>query len=356
MKNIVLIVDSLVGGGAEKVNIRLAEMLGNNNIVTVIILKNIIDIPTNNVTIETLNYKKKKKKIFNTLYFSNKLKEKLKEIENIHNKKIDFVIGSLGLTHKLMNKINQNNFYYAVHSTLSNSKLDTKKGLKRIFKHKELIKLYNNKNIICVSNGVHTDLLNLNIKPKTIQTIYNPFNFDELHNLSNQKINFEFPNKYITNIGRLSRVKRHDFLLQSFNLIKDKELKLILVGKGEEEKSIRKLIKELKLEDRVIIAGFQKNPYPIIKNAKALILSSDYEGLPTVIIESLILNTKVISVDCPHGPKEILNLAYPNGLCIDKTPKGLALKIEENLNSSEKIDSRIKIFSQDEILKKYMNF
>jgi glycosyltransferase involved in cell wall biosynthesis len=70
---------------------------------------------------------------------------------------------------------------------------------------------------------------------------------------------------------------------------------------------LQQLVKKLQIEKDVIFVGFQKNPYVYINNANLLMLTSDSEGLPTVIIESLILGTPVVSTDCPTGPNEILN-------------------------------------------------
>jgi glycosyltransferase involved in cell wall biosynthesis len=68
------------------------------------------------------------------------------------------------------------------------------------------------------------------------------------------------------------------------------------------------------LTDRVQIIGFQFNPYSWMANAKILVLCSDYEGLPNVLIESLVCGTPVISTDCPSGPRQILGDALPSSL------------------------------------------
>ena len=80
------------------------------------------------------------------------------------------------------------------------------------------------------------------------------------------------------------------------------------------------------MTDKVIFAGFHSNPYPLIKNADLLVLSSDFEGLPTVLLESLSLSTPAISSDCPSGPREILpsNNLFPQDN-IDKLAEFLSV-------------------------------
>ena len=67
------------------------------------------------------------------------------------------------------------------------------------------------------------------------------------------------------------------------------------------------MIKDEDLQEYIKLLGVKKNPYPWIKNSKLLVHSSRYEGLPTVLIEALILNKIIISSDCPTGPREILD-------------------------------------------------
>ncbi|ELV2771259.1 glycosyltransferase, partial [Enterobacter cloacae] len=92
-----------------------------------------------------------------------------------------------------------------------------------------------------------------------------------------------------------------------FEIKKDHpEYKLIILGDGELYSKHLEDVIRLGLESDVLFLGFQKNPYFFISNAKLLMLTSDSEGLPTVLIESLILGVPVISTDCPTGPAEIL--------------------------------------------------
>jgi len=355
MKNVVLVIDSLIGGGAENMNVRLAELFTEKQYtVHLIILKNIINFEIDKkVHVSILHYEKKYFSIINKLVYANKLKNTLKEIEQ-KNGKIDFVLGSLGLAHDLMNKINVENFYYVLHGVTTIPKLGKKKGISKLIKKYTLCKLYSDKNIICVSNGVKDDILTLPIKPKSIRTIYNFFDFEQIIQFSNQDIKIDLPEDYIIHVGRFAKVKRHDLLIKAFSLVKDKNLHLVLLGDGEEKNNIIKLINQLNLSDRVKMLGFQDNPYPFIKNAKALVLSSDNEGFGNVLVESLIVNTIVISTDCPVGPREILGNNYKQCLAKMNDEESLALCIENNLNNPPQIKSgELSKFNKHAIIQQY---
>jgi glycosyltransferase involved in cell wall biosynthesis len=74
--------------------------------------------------------------------------------------------------------------------------------------------------------------------------------------------------------------------------------------------------------------GFQDNPYPWIDKARILIHSAKFEGLPTILIEGLMLNKLIVATDCPTGPKEILNEGKAGIL----VPVGNAEAMAEALN------------------------
>lgn len=357
MKNIVIIIDSLVGGGAETINAKLGKyFLEQNYKVHLIYIKDILKIEIDErINLITLNYEKKKS-IFNNKYFANKLKDVLLRLKK-ENKKLDLIIGNLGLSHKLMNIIDKEfNFYYTLHGTTTEAKLKNKTFIKKILKKIELEKLYNNKNIICVSHGIKEDILTLKIKPKSIQVIYNPFDFDEIKNKAKEKQEFEINEEYIIHVGRFAKVKRHDILIKAFNLLKDKNIKLLLVGEGERRSEIEKLVKELKLEQRVIFAGFQINPYPLIKNAKALILSSQNEGFGNVLVEAMILGTKIASTNAPVGPEEILGEEFKQFLSKVNNYNDLSENINNLLSSKTNIKEKyFNKFNKENILKKYKN-
>lgn len=114
---------------------------------------------------------------------------------------------------------------------------------------------------------------------------------------------------YICSVGRLCEQKGFDRLLDAYAKVvglDETYPDLIIVGEGPSREELISQTNNLNIAHKVRFAGFNKNPYYIMKNAKAFILSSRHEGLPTVLIEALALGVPVIAFDCPTGPKEIL--------------------------------------------------
>ena len=115
--------------------------------------------------------------------------------------------------------------------------------------------------------------------------------------------------KYIISVGRLTKQKNHKFLIECFFEISKKipNLYLIILGEGEERVVLENTIKILGLENKVILRGHVNDPYSYIKKSICLVSTSLWEDPGFVIIESLLLNTIVISSDCPSGPTELLS-------------------------------------------------
>ena len=120
---------------------------------------------------------------------------------------------------------------------------------------------------------------------------------------------------------------------------------------------MKSLVDELNISDKVIFAGFHKNPYPWIKNADLFVMSSDSEGLPTVLIESLIIGTKVVSTNCPTGPSEILTGKLSKYL----SPTGDHIALAKNMVSAlseypELTNKLIEQYNSEMVAKKYIAY
>jgi len=188
--------------------------------------------------------------------------------------------------------------------------------------------LYGARPVVAVSQGVADDLRGpAGIAASRIQVIPNPFDFSEISRLA--KAPAELPERpYLIHAGRFSGQKRHDLLLEAFARL-NRPARLVLLA--DPEPALERMIRERGLEGRVQVAGFQQNPYPWIAAAELLVLSSDHEGLPNVIVEALALGIPVVSTDCPSGPREILGAALPKCLVPPGDAAALAGAIDRAL-------------------------
>jgi glycosyltransferase involved in cell wall biosynthesis len=140
--------------------------------------------------------------------------------------------------------------------------------------------------------------------------IYNPFdkNFINSKLKENYKIKFFKKNFLnIISIGRLTDQKDHLTLLKSIQLLDSKfKVRVIIAGKGKNYLSLKNFILEKKLQNKIKLLGYLKNPYHYIKYSDIVVLTSKFEGLPNILLEAQYLNKYIVSTNCPTGPKEIL--------------------------------------------------
>lgn len=167
-------------------------------------------------------------------------------------------------------------------------------------------------NIIVISNTVYNSVLSLYPKYKDkIVKIYNGYDIETIENRANEKsIEFDIPT--IISVGRLDKNKNHKILIESCCKLKEKikEFQIVIIGEGEEREALEKLIRELNVEKYVKLYGYKSNPYPYIKHASVLVMTSFSEGFPTVVAEAMALKTPVIMTKV-SGSEELIQ----NGKC-----------------------------------------
>lgn len=192
------------------------------------------------------------------------------------------------------------------------------------------------KNVVMVSKQGEQSLqqrLNLH----NLHCIYNPVDFSELGRLATKEPAISMDGEYIIAVARLEKQKRLDRLITAFAESDLKQtLKLLVLGEGSLRQALQQQIKALQLTDRVILAGNVANPFPNIRAARFLVLSSDHEGFPMVLIEALALGKPVISTDCETGPAEIINSGQNGFLVPLHDTAGLA-KAMDVLNQNESL-------------------
>lgn len=144
-----------------------------------------------------------------------------------------------------------------------------------------------------------------------VNVIQNVIDDDEIikkSNLLTQDIEFDKKQLNFISVGRLDYSKNYEMMLKNAIKLKNEgfKFKVYIIGDGEEKEKLDKIIIENNMEDVFILCGRRDNPYAYVKNADMFLLSSRYEGLPTVIIEALILHVPCLSTDVA-GIKQILN-------------------------------------------------
>jgi glycosyltransferase involved in cell wall biosynthesis len=166
--------------------------------------------------------------------------------------------------------------------------------------------------IISVSNQVADDLSSVSGLPRdTIKTIYNPVVDDELRSQSAMSLDHPWfaPQSppVILGVGRLAQQKDFSTLIRGFARLRaNRKARLLILGEGKQRPLLEALVKELGLQADVQLPGFVANPFQFMARAAALVLSSEYEGLPGVVIQALACGCPVVSTDCPGGSAEIL--------------------------------------------------
>lgn len=185
-------------------------------------------------------------------------------------------------------------------------------------REKQIIRDYYSKadSIVACSYGNKYDLThNYGIDGEIITTIYNFVDKQEV--LSKAKaglnidvINFIGSSKLILNVGRLEPQKNQVMLLRQFyKLVKENyDVKLIILGKGTLENDLKEFASSLGIADRVRFETYCENPFPYYNIATLLACSTDFEGLPNVIIEAMTIGLPVVSVDCLSGPRELIKI------------------------------------------------
>ncbi len=180
--------------------------------------------------------------------------------------------------------------------------------------------------------------------------IYNAKDPSRLMKLAEKEVDDARINEpYILAIERLEESQKDiTTLIRAYHILKERyhgPEKLYLLGKGRDEAYLKNLAASLAVEENVIFLGFHSNPYPWIKHAKIIAHSAKMEGLPTAMIESLILGKLIVSSDCPTGPREILHEGKAGILVPVGDAEGMAqawhrLLTDESLRTSILQDAR----------------
>jgi len=202
--------------------------------------------------------------------------------------------------------------------------------------------------ITCPSKKTKEILVEKNIfKFEKIHVLLDPILIiSEFKNKKKDDIEIELKkNKFFLSVGRLTKQKNFSFLISSFSKLKKNypEIKLVILGEGEERHNLEQQILKLGIQNSVMMKGFRENVFCYMRNATCLILSSLYENPGHVLVEAAISNCPIISSDCPTGPSEFLGYGEAGYLFKINNENDFIDKVEKFMRQSnaEKIKKTI---------------
>jgi len=265
----------------------------------------------------------------------------LKKIEKkIKNEKYDIVIDYSSNLLKYDNFDIKIPVFAWIHFSLT---FGEKLTLEKTKKYKKQYKKYSK--IFAITRVMKEEFINkVEIDEKKVELVYNPIDLKliekKAENVEKKYENY-LKQDYFLQVSRLTQQKQPEHLVDIYYKLKQSGIKekLYFIGDGEKKEIIKQKIKEYNLENDIILLGQIENPYPFFKNAKLFVHTAKYEGLPTVLLESLALGTPVVSYDCPTGPRDILGKNSEYGELISLNDKDMFVeKVLELMNSKEKYE------------------
>ena len=359
MKKNVFVLNNLAFGGVQKTVVNLANALHSRNLhVELVVLQD------QNPLASQLN-----PAIRVTYFGSNNylkslwlLRKYLKEIQPDAVFANLFVPNTLSLTAGLSIR-KRPKIILGIHNTYSKEIL-TRPFPRSMIEHiilKYLFPLADGVNIC--SHEAAADLVStLKRNFRNLNVIYNPVITPEIKPLSAEKNDHPWfqdgAPPVILGIGRITKQKDFATLIRAFQLLNQKvDSRLIILGDGEEKQNLLRLIHNYNLKEKIELMGFVQNPYKFIADASLFVLSSNYEGLPTVLIEANYLECKIVSTACKSGPREILLDGKYGSLVSTENPAEMALAMEKQIKSPKiNVDAKwTNLFSVNSIVDQYIS-
>jgi glycosyltransferase involved in cell wall biosynthesis len=202
--------------------------------------------------------------------------------------------------------------------------------------------LYPRADKICaVSMGVRNDLVkNFAILKDQIKIIYNGIDIEQVIRLSKEEITehrwFSDDIPIIINVASLRVQKGQEYLLKMFEMLHQTiDCRLAIFGIGERETELKELAHEMDIYDSVKFFGYHKNPFKFMERSKIFAFSSVCEGCPNTLLEAMACRTPIVSTDCSSGPNELIKDGFSGILVPEKDPTSIANACMRILNDKQ---------------------
>lgn len=311
-----LMVNSLTAGGAERVVINIFKELRSQgkDIILICLIKNNTYKIDDEENIFYLSNLKSFKRGFGIIKLFAYPLIIIRLLKFIKKNKIDLVqshLYSSSIINAIVKKLGGGHIVQTVnHSHINKSK---DRNLSGRIKFLSLRFAYNSADmVISISKKMKADI-DQSILKKNVKhiVIANPHNTNEIIAKSLEPVDFEFDKTklYLITVSRLIPSKKIDILLRALEKIRKTKnnIELLIVGDGSERIKLESLTNQLGLDGYVHFIGFVSNPFKYIAKSDIFVMTSESEGLPNVLFESLLCKTRIVSTDCATGPREILS-------------------------------------------------
>ena len=366
MKKVLFLIDSLPGGGAEKVLVDIVENLDRSKFDITVMTSLGGGVHVDNIK-KNVKYKpffkelKRKKTILEKVIYKVRCKFrylffKYVPAPVIHKIFIgngyDIEIAFLeGHATKIIGA--SNNKYSKKYAWVHTDLIENNWSMRFYNSLEEQIENYNNfDSVYCVSTQAKDSFIKLTKRIHNVFTFYNPVNEVKIRELAmSEGFSFTSSQFNVITVGRLTKAKGFDRLLNVHKRLINEGINyhLYILGEGEERPTLEKFINENQLGATVSLLGFHSNPYKYMKAADLFVCSSRAEGYSLVVAESLILEVPVIATNCT-GPCELLGFGE-YGLITDNNEEGLYQGMKQMM-----IDKKLYEHYKKQCLKRSQDF
>lgn len=327
-QRIVFIIHKLDIGGAERIIVNLANTLNRDWFeVHLILIKakgEFLSQVASDVTVHDLDRDSAKQGLFPLLKTLYALKP------NRIFSGIGYVNALLSLFIPIMNRLLPSSVRWVARETNVVSIINRQEKFSGVIDWLYRHTYKNFDQVICQSAYMRQDLMeNYGIPEEKTVIINNPVDIERVQELAHEPLAYAFPKEKVRllAVGALRTQKRFDGLLACMTRLDDR-YHLTIVGGGVEEARLHALAQRLQLQEKVTFVGHQVNPYNFMQAADVMLLTSDYEGFPNVLLEANALGKPIIAYGCPGGTAEIIEEGLNGHLVACQDEEALVRAIE----------------------------